>query len=465
MEESSFWDILFDNINEGVYVLNGAGDYIYCNRAFLKMVGASREEVLRLNAFRLVPEGQVKRSVAVSAFEEKRRCSMVNTVSTPKGHRYRQLATATPIFDGDGAVAYVLVEMVLVDLLERRLQQALLTEDEDVVEVYADLSPQAVPSVVADSAAMRSVLSLAQQVAGADSAVLIQGETGSGKEVVANYLHQHSKRAKGELVVINCAALPENLLEAELFGYEKGAFTGALHTGKPGLVEKAEGGTLFLDEVNSLPLALQGKLLRLLETKKSQRLGAMHEHALDFRLLSASNEDLKACVAAGTFRADLYYRLSVIPLWVPPLRERPEDIPPLALRFLDELCRQYGRNRVLSRGVLDQLRRHSWPGNVRELKNVVERLFITSAPQALEITQLPEHLLSGEETTADLPPAAPWTDCPLDRPGFSLKGYLDACEADIVAQALRRTGSTYEAARLLGTNQSTVVRKKQKHEL
>jgi len=251
---------IFDNINEGIYILNRKGDYIYCNNAFLKMVGATREEALRLNAFQLIPEGQVSVSVAVTAFTEKKKVSVVNNVLTPKGYHYRQLATATPIFGSGGEVEYMLVETVRLDLLAKRYQQAILYEDDSTIEVPA-LSPErtrAKETIIADSPAMQAILQTAAQVAQTDSTVLISGETGTGKEVLAKYIHRNSSRADAPIIEINCAALPENLLEAELFGYTKGAFTGALNTGKPGLIEAAHGGTLFLDEINSLPLALQG---------------------------------------------------------------------------------------------------------------------------------------------------------------------------------------------------------------
>ncbi len=472
MSQSAFWEVMFDNISEGVYILDHAGNYIYCNRAFLKLVGAAdREEILRLNAFRLVPEGQVTKSVGVAALEEKKTFTMINTVVTPKGYRYRQLATATPIFDNMGAVTYVLVEMVLLDTLERRVQQAILVEDSDCVEVYSDLLPQKAPEdVVAESPQMKAILEMAGQLAQVDATVLLTGETGTGKEVLARYIHHHSRRKKGKLVEINCAALPENLLEAELFGYEKGAFTGALSTGKPGLVEQAHGGTLFLDEVNSLPLALQGKLLRVLETHRSKRLGALEEQALDFRLLCATNEDLKAMADRGAFRADLYYRLSVVPIHIPPLRERSEDIGPLALHFLEGFCRQYGRTKVLAPRVLDQFSRYDWPGNVRELRNVVERLLITSTAGTIEIYQAPDNIISGE---APRLPAAAASAAPPDWEAlwraapdqFSLKGYLEDCERALLSDALARCGTTYKAAEFLKTNQSTVVRKKQKYGL
>ena len=468
MEKFPFLSEVFDSINEGIYILNRQGDYIYCNSAFLKMVGATRDDVLELNAFRLVPEGQVSISVAVMAFEQKKKLSVVNNVCTPKGYHYRQLATATPIFGSVGEIEYMLVEMVRLDLFKKRYQQAILDEDLDCIEVpgLGDSVGDRPETFVAESQSMRALLDMAKQVAGVDSTILISGETGTGKEVLANFIHRHSHRADRPMVEINCAALPENLLEAELFGYEKGAFTGALNTGKPGMVEEANGGTLFLDEINSLPLALQGKLLRVLESHKSKRLGAVSEREIDFRLLAATNQDLKTCVEKGSFRADLYYRLNVIPLEIPPLRNRREDIIPLALFFLDHFCKKYGRTKVFTKGVFNQMMCYDWPGNVRELKNVVERLLITSSVGTMEIRQVPENLL-GEGSVPPPPPEvypADWESIyQYDPEDFSLKKYMNFCEKQVVAAALKRCGSSYKAAELLKTDQSTIIRKRQKY--
>jgi len=466
MESVPFLEEIFDSINEGIYVLNRQGDYIYCNSAFLKMVGATREEVLTLNAFRLIPEGQVSMSVAVMSFEQKKKLSIINNVVTPKGYHYRQIATATPIFDSVGEIEYMLVETLRMDLLKKRYQGALLLEDENCIEMSQMGTGGNEPSdFVAESPAMQQLVELAKQVAKVDTTILISGETGTGKEVMANLIHRNSRRSERPMVEINCAALPENLLEAELFGYEKGAFTGALNTGKPGMVEEANGGTLFLDEINSLPLALQGKLLRVLESHRSKRLGAVAEREIDFRLLAATNQDLKAAVENGTFRADLYYRLNVIPLEIPPLRERREDIVPLALFFLDHFCQKYDRIKIFAKNVFDQMTRYDWPGNVRELKNVVERLTITSSVGTLEICQVPDNLLGGNSDVYPIEECpAGWENMYLyDPDNFSLKKYVDLCEKQVIADAIRRCGSSYKAAALLKTDQSTIVRKRHKY--
>lgn len=476
---------VFDSINEGIYVLDKDGNYIYCNSSFLKMVGASKEEVLKLNAFELAPGGLVSVSVAVMAFQNKKKQTIVNNVVTPRGYQYRQLAIATPIFDGMGNIQYMLVEMIRLDIFQKRYQKALLAEDKHCIEIggMAGVTDKD-DTFIAESAPMKNLVALAEQVAKVDAAVLITGETGTGKEVVAHFLHQHSTRSKRKIIEINCAALPENLLEAELFGYEKGAFTGASSKGKSGLIEEADGGTLFLDEINLLPLALQGKLLRVLETHKSKRLGETEEKTIDFRLLTATNRDLKQCVAEGIFRADLYYRLNVIPIEIPALRNRKDDIVPLTMYFLDSFCKKYGRTKIVSKDCMEQLLRYEWPGNVRELKNVVERMVITTSIGATEIQQIPGELWELTEPEEDnvnqswihdaevsqkkianenrtvMSEMAEKVEFPDD---FSLKASVEAYEKHLLEDAVKKYGSSYKVAKVLKTDQSTVVRKRKKY--
>lgn len=479
----------FDSINEGIYIFDKDGNYIYCNSAFLKMVNASKEEALSLNAFTLVPNGNVSTSVAVMAFESKKKQMLVNNVVTPNGYRYRQLATATPIFDGMGNIQNMLVEMVRLDIFLRRYQNALVREDEKCIEI--DSEDEAVDTndtFIAESPAMKTLTVLAEHVAKVDATVLITGETGTGKEVLAHFLHEHSGRNGKKMIEINCAALPENLLEAELFGYEKGAFTGASNKGKAGLIEEADGGTLFLDEINSLPLNLQGKLLRVLESRKCKRLGATEERVIDFRLLTVTNRDLKQCVAEGRFRSDLYYRLNVIPLEIPPLRNRRDDIEPLTMHFLDAFCKKYGRTKMISKTVMKQLQGYDWPGNVRELKNVVERIVITTSASTTEIHQIPgkswhmtteekdyrqnrsqdglmnRESVSGAEWMIDGDSEKAFQNGEIEfTEDFSLKNTVEAYEKRILEAAVRRYGSSYKVAAALKTDQSTVVRKRKKY--
>jgi DNA-binding NtrC family response regulator len=280
-------------------------------------------------------------------------------------------------------------------------------------------------TIVGDSEAMRKVLELVRSVAETDATVLIRGESGTGKELVAQTIHANSKRRYFPIVPVNCGALPESLLESELFGHERGAFTGAQYRRK-GKIEMADRGTLFLDEVGTISLRTQVELLRVLETKEFTRLGGNKPIEVEFRVVCATNQDLEALVAAGTFREDLYYRLNVVSIHVPPLRERREDVPALAQHFLERYARQMNRPfRELDSRALDLLVRYDWPGNVRELANAVERALVVGSPPTVRATDLPVHLNGGGEPSAD--PADKLSDVErahiiriLDRNGWNI---------------------------------------------
>lgn len=447
---------IFDNINEGIYILNRKGDYIYCNNAFLKMVGATREEALSLNAFQLIPEGQVSVSVAVTAFTEKKKVSVVNNVLTPKGYHYRQLATATPIFGSGGEVEYMLVETVRLDLLAKRYQQAILYEDDSTIEVPA-LSPErarAKETIIADSPAMQAILQTAAQVAQTDSTVLISGETGTGKEVLAKYIHRNSSRADAPIIEINCAALPENLLEAELFGYTKGAFTGALNTGKPGLIEAAHGGTLFLDEINSMELTAQAKLLRVLEDNCIRRIGAKEEKQVNVRIIAAVNEDPEGCVERNKIREDIFYRLCVLRYDIPELYRRKGDIPLLMEYFRKHYNKKFHKQiMVYSSEVQDIFLAYNWPGNVRELKNVIESAFHNNHTAILTRNDIPNYILS--RLAVDTMHAE-------DVRGLPLHEMLARYEVLLIEDAYRRNGGslTKTAAELQVSKQNLAYKMK-----
>ena len=271
------------------------------------------------------------------------------------------------------------------------------------------------------------------------------------------------------MVALNCATLPPALFESELFGYEKGAYTGALSTGKKGLIQQANGGTLFLDEVNSMPLSIQGKLLRVLEDGQVRRIGALNDETVNFRLISASNHNLQDCVADKTFREDLYYRLAVVPLEIPPLRERRGDIIPLAFRFLKRYTEQYKRTKMLTESALSELQEYNWPGNVRELKNVIERIVVTTSISTVEIKHMPISMLVANSELRTIPQMSALT--PIDYKTFyafspdntSLKDYLDYCEILAIKSVLKDCSSTREAAKVLNIDQSSIVRKRQKY--
>lgn len=256
--------------------------------------------------------------------------------------------------------------------------------------------------IIGDSPAIRKVVDLIEQVGPSEANVLVLGDSGTGKELVAQQLHERSQRSNGPLVKVNCAALPENLLESELFGYVKGAFTGAAHD-KPGRFQLASGGTLFLDEIGELPLTLQAKILRALQERIVEPLGSVTPVAVDVRFIAATNRDLPTMIAEGKFREDLYYRLNVLEIRIPPLRERSEDIPLLVNFLLHKLGRKNNKPvRSVSREFLAVLMRHEWKGNVRELENVLERALILCRADILDVQDLPDHLLSPAATVPSM---------------------------------------------------------------
>ena len=314
----------------------------------------------------------------------------------------------------------------------------------EAVGRYVAVGATEANGVIAESPRMRQVLTLASRVAGSEATVMITGESGTGKEVIARYIHGESPRATGPFVAINCAAIPDNMLEATLFGYEKGAFTGA-YKRTPGKFEQAQGGTLLLDEISEMDLALQAKLLRVIQEWEVERLGGSELIELDVRVLATSNRDMKEAVRAGRFREDLYYRLNVFPLQLPALRERPEDIAPLAEQLLHRAARRMGGTVPrLSRAATERLSAHTWPGNVRELDNMMQRALILHQGEEIDTADL--HFESVSET---LPPA------PADPVVETLDEDLKTREYRLILDALK-VGSRKRAAQKLGISERTL---------
>ncbi len=299
------------------------------------------------------------------------------------------------------------------------------------------------PNIVARSKPMQEVLATVEQVAATNSTVLLGGESGVGKDLIARAIHERSRRASGPFVKINSTAIPENLLESELFGYEKGAFTGAAAS-KPGKFELADKGTLFLDEIGDVPGSTQVKLLRVLQEREFERLGGTKTHKVDVRLVAATNRDLRAALEQGTFREDLYYRLNVVPIDIPPLRERKEDIPDLVELFLKRAANESGKEfSGISPDALKLLMQHHWPGNVRELQNIVERAAALARGPMIEAGDI--HLDVARARAANGVPALP--------EGMTLEQWED----EIIREAVRRAnGNKSQAARLLGLSRNAL---------
>ncbi|MDR1068591.1 MAG: sigma 54-interacting transcriptional regulator [Clostridiales Family XIII bacterium] len=372
----------------------------------------------------------------------------------------KQIVCANPILGDDGAVAMTVITALDKSLVDRYMDaQKDPNEPRRVYDVsidYLSKSNFSDNAIVAESPQMKQVLTTALAVAATDSSVMLVGSSGTGKDVIARYIHRHSNRSEKALVPVNCAAIPQELMESEFFGYVKGAFTGANPQGKAGLFEMADKGTLFLDEIGDLPLNMQSKLLRVLETGEMTRLGDTKPRKVDVRLIAATNRDLKSLTGRGLFRSDLYFRINVIPITLADLSERAEDIIPLADGILAELNKKYGMNKKFAPSVRERFLAYAWPGNVRELRNVVERIVITSESSRLEADdrffENPEN--APAETSRALPPHPAYNG--------TLKGVLAGVEEDYIRQALDTNGgSVAKAAQTLGIHRSVLYKKLQ----
>lgn len=308
-------------------------------------------------------------------------------------------------------------------------------------------------NIVYQSEKMRQVLNIVNKVAPTDATVLILGESGTGKELVANTIHEKSNRNNGPFIKINCAALPETLLESELFGHEKGAFTGATVT-KPGKFERAQGGTIFLDEIGEISQGMQVKLLRVLQEKEFERVGGTKNIKADIRIVAATNRDLKKMVDEGDFREDLYYRLNVIPIFIPPLRERREDIPVLIDYFIKKYSIQMGKNNVIiTKQALDKMEQYDWKGNIRELQNIIERCVILTSNGKIDLDILPDEIKGSKSKLNGFI---------LPKEGIS----LEQVEKELILQALKMTEfNQTKAAQLLGITRHTLLYRMEKYNI
>lgn len=311
--------------------------------------------------------------------------------------------------------------------------------------------------MIVEDKKMIEILRIATKVSRVDTNVLILGETGAGKEGIAKYIHYNSIRRDKPFITINCGAIPENLIESELFGYEAGAFTGANKSGKVGLFEIAHGGAIFLDEVGELPLEVQVKLLRVLQEHQIEKVGGIKSINVDVRIIAATNRDLKELIQKKLFREDLYYRLSVFPIDIPPLRERKADIMPLIQYFTEDINKKYNFKASFSEEALDCLYAYEWKGNVRELRNIIERTIVMNDKALIDKDDLPEQISSSKKEH----------ECMFTLNNFAIKGYslkdiIQRIELEIIEDALARYGNVRIAAKALGIDPSTLTRKRSK---
>ena len=469
-EQDILWEMA-DVMPMGMFILDAQGNYLYTNQEYRDMVMEPEEFFRGQSIPKLKKMGYLATNVWEQVMEKRRTVVAVVSITDASHDRvYDTLTIGVPRFGPDGEIERIIYRQEALDRLNERLRKGVLNKHQFLgVETVPPVEGE---HIIAESPQMKEILNTLSVVSKTDASILVMGPSGSGKEVLARRVHRESARQRGPLVVLNCAAIPESLMESELFGYEKGAFTGAIPGGKKGLIEAADGGTLFLDEINSMSLPVQTKLLRVLETKQVTRLGAVAAKSVDFRLVCASNEDLRALVEKGSFRSDLFYRINVISLSIPPLRERKEDILPLAAYFVENFCKKYQCMKVLSGNAIRQLEAYDWPGNVRELRNTVERSVIMSPPQEWEIGSVSVEHREGEGGGGVQPQPSPGQGAGGALPAlsdydgdFSLRGYMDRCEEALLRDMLEKFRSPREIARRMKIDLSNVYRKLQKYQL
>ena len=435
---------ILDNLDVGIIIFDNKGTYLFVNKTLLQYTGRTRQDYLNHTVYDFIASGLYKESVVDKVYHEKRAVTQIHVTVSADGKQVGRLVTVSPIFNAQGEIVYAISCQIQVDAMNQKYSHAKAI-NAIATGIRGNWDDRR--EVIAKSPSMVGVLRQAARAAQSDASVLLLGESGTGKEIVAQYIHQHSPYRKKQMVAINCTSLPESLLEAELFGYEKGAFNGAASGGKIGLIEAAANNTLLLDEVNSMPLSLQAKLLRAIQNREITRVGSTKARRLDIRFLSLTNSNLREKVAAGTFRSDLFYRLNVIPIQIPPLRARPEDIPELVEHFLEIYRRKYQRSITLTPKSMDILTRYRWPGNVRELENALEYLALCCPEGDVVQESVVLDLLRQDTVDEALQPVSTLGDA------------VSHYEKTLIEQALRNTNSMRSAAEALGVNVSTISRK------
>ena len=413
------------------------------------------KEIIGRHVQDLQEAGYFDRSVALEVIQKKASVTMVQTARNGT----KLLVTGKPVFADDGTLGFVVLTARDITELNRALSA--LEESRRLAERYQtelrllEMRDLQARDIVIRSPQVRAVYELAMRSARVDLPVLLLGETGTGKGLFAKLIHQSSPRSTGPFLEVNCGAIPDGLMEAELFGYSRGAFTGADPRGKVGLIELAHGGTLLLNEIGDLPLALQVKLLRFLEDGEIQPIGGVKPRRPDVRIIAATNRKLGEMSTTGAFRHDLFYRLNVLTIQIPPLREHREDVPWLVDMMLSQLEPKLHRRPRVSAAALNIIARHDFPGNVRELWNLIERLAVFTTADVVDVSHLPAELFAKPHTGMML----------ATRNGGTFRQVMRETEAAIMRDALERYGSQTRAARHLGIGQGTISRKLKKYGL
>lgn len=438
--------MIVDNSYDEIYVTDPDGKVIYVNNACERYYGARAEDVIGRTHDEISAKKYWTPRISPIAMDKKTSITLEQKTCLGK----TLLTTATPVYGDDGKIIMIIENAR--DITESKgisheLEVSRRKLEKYKLEVEELRKKDMDNEFVYKSKSMTNLMTLASRVAGINSTVLIQGESGTGKSVIAKYIHKHSAQKDGPFVAVNCAALPAELMESELFGYSAGSFTGASNKGRIGLFELANEGTLFLDEIAEIPLHLQPKLLHALQEKVYYSVGGRKEKKVNCRILAATNKDLQDMVMKQKFRDDLYYRLNVFEIKIPPVRERTEDIVPLVHHLINRYNERYDLHRQISTRAMEVLLKYPWPGNVREMENTLERLVVMAPEDLIDVNHLPDSLRY-QSVTEIFP--------------FLSKGSLDEAleevERKIITEAYEQCGSSYEVARKLKMSQSKASR-------
>lgn len=456
-DQELFFKIL-NTLKDPIWIIDNKGNVLWVNEAAYKSFSSIQiDELIGQNVIKMEKRGIFSPSIARLVIEQKQ---FISTIQVTQDNVHL-LVSSDYIPDKNGDIQYIVtharqlsqvinqsselekIESIL-QLYKQQIRQLILQKNQQYEDFY-----------VGKSKATQHIFDWSQKIADIDSTILLTGETGVGKTAFAYRIHQLSSRNNKPFIHLDCSTIPESLIESELFGYKKGAFTGANAYGKLGLIAAAEQGTLFLDEIGEFPFHLQSKLLQFLQNKTFRMIGDNQVQQADVRIIAASNVNLMEQVKEGTFRKDLFYRLNILPMIIPPLRERKEDIIPLLNFYLSKFNQKYGRQHTLSKNIMDTLFNYSWEGNIRELENLIERLVITSIGPKLDIDDLP----------SDFPLQQSQQMLPQNVEEVSLPFYLEQIEKSILIKTYNETNSTWKTAKKLGVSQSYIIRRLKKFNL
>lgn len=440
-------ETILNSSYDGIYITDGMGKAKIVNDAYFRITGLKRQDVFGKTLDQLIEGGYIKESVAKKVLESKKATTILQEILGKQ-----VIITGTPLLDEKGDIKLIVInirDITELNSLRDQLESTRRLSD----RYYSELSELRLQQLkmeglVVRSREMEEVTQMSLRVARVDSTVLLEGESGVGKGIFAKLIHKASRRAKKPFIKVNCAALPETLMESELFGYEKGAFTGASREGKIGLFELANEGTILLDEIGDLPLALQVKLLQVLENGELRRVGGLRDIRVDVRMIAATNRDLEEMVKEKRFREDLYFRLKVVQIHIPPLRERRMEIPAFVSNFVNKYNKKCGLEKRVSIDTVHLLQQYSWPGNIRELENLIESLIVMTETTVINLKDLPIYITE--------PLSHPTSD-------MEMKSSIALSEKRMIEKAIEKFGTTRGAAKSLGVSQATIVRKMKRY--